>query len=69
MTEDEFAEWLRNEMEKQHISHYKINQLTGLSYMTIRHYLDGARSPRLNTIKVLLDVLGMHIEIVPNHKE
>ena len=64
MTEFDFAEWLAEEMDRQGISINELAEKAGVHRLTIQYYLEYKRSPKLSTLKVLLDALGKRIEIV-----
>ena len=64
MDEVEFAEWLALEMDRQRISVHELSEKSGVHRLTIQYYLTYKRSPKLSTLKALLDALGKKIEFV-----
>ena len=64
MTETDFAEWLAIEMDKQGISKEELARKSGVHRLTIQYYLTYKRSPKLATLKAILDALGKKIEFV-----
>lgn len=64
MTETEFAEWLAIEMDRQKISVHELSEKSGVHRLTIQYYLTYKRSPKLATLKAILDALGKRIEFV-----
>ena len=64
MDEVEFAEWLALEMDRQGISIHELSEKSGVHRLTIQYYLTYKRSPKLSTLKALLDALGKKIEFV-----
>ena len=64
MTDEEFAEWLFAEMDRQMITTNELCEMTTLSAPTIRHYLYAQRSPTMSYVKIILDALGKKIVIV-----
>ena len=66
MDVDEFSEWLVDQMEKRHLNCLQLSKLTGLIHPTIAYYITGTRSPKLDTLKLILDAFNMHVEIKEN---
>ena len=64
MDEVDFAEWLALEMDRQNISVHELSEKSGVHRITIQYYLTYKRSPKLSTLKALLDALGKRIEFV-----
>ena len=64
MNEVDFAEWLALEMDRQNISVHELSEKSGVHRLTIQYYLTYKRSPKLSTLKALLDALGKKIEFV-----
>ena len=64
MNEVDFAEWLALEMDRQKISVHELSEKSGVHRLTIQYYLTYKRSPKLSTLKALLDALGKKIEFV-----
>lgn len=64
MNETDFAEWLAIEMDKQGISKEELARKSGVHRLTIQYYLEYKRSPKLATLKAILDALGKRIEFV-----
>ena len=64
MNEVDFAEWLALEMDRQNISVHELSEKSGVHRITIQYYLTYKRSPKLSTLKAILDALGKRIEFV-----
>ena len=64
MWDEDFAEWLKNEMEKNGLTRGKLAKKTGISISTIRNCTLGIRTPKLFTVSVLLDFFGKKLAIV-----
>ena len=64
MDEVDFAEWLALEMDRQNISVHELSEKSGVHRITIQYYLTYKRSPKLSTLKAILDALGKRIEFV-----
>ena len=64
MNEIDFAEWLSLEMDRQGISTDELAKKAGVHRLTIQYYLTYKRSPKLSTLKAILDALGKRIEFV-----
>ena len=64
MNEIDFAEWLALEMDRQGISTDELAKKAGVHRLTIQYYLTYKRSPKLSTLKAILDALGKRIEFV-----
>ena len=64
MWDEDFAEWLSNEMEKNGLTRGKLAKKTGISISTIRNCTLGTRTPKLFTVNVLLDFFGKKLAIV-----
>lgn len=64
MTDEEFAEWLADEMDRQGLTRKELSAMTSLNVVTIRHYLYAMRSPTMSYVKIILDALGKKIVIV-----
>ena len=58
-----FSEWLMDEMEKHDMSVFQLAKLTGLSYMTIRYYVQEKRKPTLGTLEIILDQFGKKLQL------
>lgn len=64
MNEVDFAEWLALEMDRQKISVHELSEKSGVHRITIQYYLTYKRSPKLSTLKAILDALGKKIKFV-----
>ena len=64
MSELDFAEWLAAEMVRQGISTEQLAEKAGVHRLTIQYYLEYKRSPKLATLKAILDALGKKIKFV-----
>lgn len=64
MDVEEFGEWLAIEMDKQGISKEELARKSGVHRITIQYYLEYKRSPKLSTLKAILDALGKKIAFV-----
>ena len=63
-SQEDFAKWLRKTVKAKKERLYKICMRTGLSSTTMTDCLHGHRNTSLNTILLLLNDLGAHLEIV-----
>lgn len=66
MDEYWFGEWLLDEMEKRGLTKRQLAKMTGMSTVGIGYYIDFKRHPRADSMRIILDALGKHIEIVDN---
>ena len=64
MIDFDFSEWLITELEKRKMSIYELAKKTGLSYVTIRYYIQEKRKPTLGTLEVILKQFGKKVQIV-----
>ena len=64
MTDEEFAEWLADEMGRQGLTRKELAEKSGLSVVTIGYYLTEKRSPTMQYVKLVLDALGKRMVIV-----
>ena len=58
-----FHEWLMDELEKHEMSVFQLAKLTGLSYVTIRDYVQEKRKPTLGTLEIILEQFGKKLQI------
>ena len=64
MTDEEFAEWLADEMGRQGLTRKALAEKSGLNVVTIGCYLMEKRSPTMQYVKLVLDALGKRMVIV-----
>ena len=64
MWDEDFAEWLSNEMEIRELTRGKLAKKTGISVSTVRKCELGIGTPTLFTVSVLLDAFGKKLAIV-----
>ena len=58
-----FSEWLMEELELHKMSVFELARQTGLSYITIRYYLQEKRKPTLGTLEIILKQFGKKLQI------
>lgn len=61
---DWFTEWFRGMLKKKEMNLETFSKLTGLGCTTVHNYSTGVRSPGLKTFLMILDKLGLEIQIV-----
>ena len=61
-----FDKWLYDEMVKRGWDIQTMAEKTGLTRVAIAYYIGGARLPHLTSLLLILDALGMHLEIKEN---
>lgn len=59
-----FSEWLENELEEQGMMQKMLAEKTGITAGAISNYVRCVRSPKLDTVNLILDVFGKKIVIV-----
>jgi SOS-response transcriptional repressor LexA len=60
-----FADWLRNELHKNHWDQAELSRVSGISTTTISRWLSGTHKPgRLTTIEKLATALRVSIDVV-----
>lgn len=64
MDGEAFAEWLADEIDKSKLTRNELADRSGVSVVTIRHYLYKMRSPTLLYMTLLLDAFGKKLVIV-----
>lgn len=64
MDGEAFAEWLSDEIDKSKMTRNELADRSGVSVVTIRHYLYKMRSPTLQYMTLLLDAFGKKLVIV-----
>lgn len=60
------GEQVRNARESKHMTIARLEELTGVTVHTIGRFERGIISSRIDTIELVLDALGYHLEVVPN---
>ena len=69
MTDEEFAEWLWDEMSQRMLTIKEFAEVTTLNPVTLRHYLHAMRSPTMSYVKIILDALGKKLVIVDKEEK
>ena len=64
MDGEAFAEWLSDEIDKSKMTRNELADRSGVSVVTISHYLYKMRSPTLQYMTLLLDTFGKKFVIV-----
>ena len=64
MSEKEFAAWLEGELNRQGMTRNELSTRSGVTPVTIRHYLREMRSPKLSCMTLILNALGKKLVIV-----
>lgn len=54
---------IKQEMNEQAVTAYRLAQLSGVSRVTIKGVLDGKNSPTLDTLQKILKPLGLQLII------
>ncbi|MEO1815305.1 MAG: helix-turn-helix transcriptional regulator [Acetobacterium sp.] len=57
-------EIIKKERESKNLTQSELLELSGISKRSISHWESGNRMPHFDSIKPVLDVLGLKIEIV-----
>ena len=69
MDEFRFDLWLQKELKKRKMRQTDLAKLAQLHQSTVFYLVHNQRLPRLETVLLVLDALGMHLEIVNNEKQ
>ena len=63
---DRFDLWLDGELRKRGWKQTDLAAKSGLNVSTIHYIMHDVHQPNLQTLGMILDALGMHIEFVEN---
>lgn len=66
MSENEFAEWLKNELREKEWDALDLAIETGVSKQIIQYYLRGQRTPTYKTLQLILQAFDKHMVFVEN---
>lgn len=64
MTEEEFTDWLIDEMDKNNLTIRQLSEKSGLSKMALTYYITGRSVPRLDSLGLLLKAFGKKMMFV-----
>lgn len=64
MTEEEFSDWLIDEMDRRNLTIRKLSEISGLSKMALTYYITGRSVPRMDSFVLLLKAFGKELRIV-----
>ena len=64
-----FSEWLRSELDRQHLTATKLSQISGVHKNTIRNYLVDRCEPTLFNIQCVVNALGYDVVVIPRDSE
>lgn len=59
----DFGEWLAEQLKQAGMTRKELAKRAGVSVPIIRYYIKGERTPRLDTLQVILKVFNKRIEI------
>lgn len=59
-----FDLWLYNEMKKRHWTQVDLAEIAGVQVSTIHYIVHNKHFPNWQTLSLILEALGMHMEIV-----
>ena len=62
---DRFSEWLKSELDSQHISVTKLAKISGVHPNTIRNYLAERCEPTLFNVQCVANALGYDVGAIP----
>lgn len=65
MSNIELCRILRRIIAEKDISYNEIARIAGMSHSTVLAWMSGKRSPRVETVGLVLDALGYKLEVVP----
>ena len=68
MTEDEFSDWIVDEMDKRGLDVKALAKKTGVCKTIVYAYIKGERLPNMYTFSQLLKVFGLKMQIVEGGK-
>ena len=66
MNNEEFREWLVNQMDAKGMSIQELAKETGLSRQAITYYVNGYRTPTLDSFGLILGAMKKRIQIIDN---
>ena len=64
MNNEDFSEWLVDQLDANGLNGWDLARMTGLSYQAVKYYIQGERTPKLATLGVILNVLNKRLQIV-----
>jgi len=62
---DKFSDWLKSELDRQHITATRLAQISGVHQNTIRNYLAGRCEPTLFNVRCVVNALGYDVGVTP----
>ena len=62
-----FTSWFRKMLGQRKLTIEQFSDITGLGTATVNYYRNGGRSPSLKTFLMILDVLGLEMQITEKH--
>ena len=63
---ESFGTWLKGALKERKMSQRDLASLLETSEVSISRYIHGARMPRMEDVSKIMDIMGCHIEILPN---
>ena len=69
MTEEEFSDWLIDEMDRCNLTIRKLSEISGLSKMALTYYITGRSVPRMDSLNILLKAFGKKMVFVEEDKK
>lgn len=61
---DNFAWWLKRQLEDRNITTVRLSKLSGVHPNTIRNYLSGRCEPTFYNVRCIVNALGYRLEAV-----
>ena len=65
MSNIELCRILRRLIAEKGMSYNEVSRIAGMSHSTVLAWMSGKRSPRMETIGLVLEALGYKLEVVP----
>lgn len=59
----DFGQWLDEQLKRTGMTRKELAKRAGVSVPIIRYYITGERTPRLDSLQVILKVFGKKIDI------
>ena len=66
VTSKQFPRWLMARREEKNFNRHTLADKAGMTNVAIGYYENGKRYPRFDSLELILDALGYHIEFVKN---
>jgi transcriptional regulator with XRE-family HTH domain len=63
---DDFASWLKMQLEEKHLTVLKLSQMSGVHHNTLHNYIHGRCEPTLYSARCIANALGYDLGVMKN---